>query len=202
MTETAEGIKETPTALYTGLQDGMTREQKMIVVTSVKGQVTTAQQEMETRVNLLFDNEKDYMANDDEMQLLFGCFGKSLKLGKSEMYDRSEQGFPEHIEAVAGYGKSSEEQGYFFYNGWPADVEYVKSTEVNGVKDVEIKTVSWTKRTWGVFGGSSDSVSSTDLYVLLDKTKNAFCTEPAQKITFRPAGRKVRTILFAKLLIY
>jgi hypothetical protein len=163
MTETAEGIKETPTALYTGLQDGMTREQKMIVVTSVKGQVTTAQQEMETRVNLLFDNEKDYMANDDEMQLLFGCFGKSLKLGKSEMYDRSEQGFPEHIEAVAGYGKSSEEQGYFFYNGWPADVEYVKSTEVNGVKDVEIKTVSWTKRTWGVFGCSSDSVSSTDL---------------------------------------
>ena len=79
------------------------------------------------------------------------------------MYDRSEQGFPEHIEAVAGYGKSSEEQGYFFYNGWPADVEHVKSTEVNGVKDVEIKTVSWTKRTWGVFGGSSDSVSSTDL---------------------------------------
>lgn len=178
---------------------------------------------LETRVNLLFDNEKDYMANDDEMQLLFGCFGKSLKLGKSEMDDRSDQGFPEHIEAVAGYGKSSEEQGFdddyfirvmtttnipkeevrayvsnyvgmymsdkvadkvhqkleeqdytdalvtvgetydFFYNGWPADVEHVKSTEVNGVKDVEIKTVSWTKRTWGVFGGSSDSVSSTDL---------------------------------------
>ena len=67
MTETAEGIKETPTVLYTGLLDGMTREPKMIVVTSVKGQVTTAQQEMETRVNLLFDNEKDYMANDDEM---------------------------------------------------------------------------------------------------------------------------------------
>lgn len=59
-----------------------------------------------------FINEKKYMEEEDELQLLFSIFGTTFSIGKQNLETQSEAGYPEHIEFVAGYGPSSEEHGF------------------------------------------------------------------------------------------
>ena len=66
----------------------------------------------EALMALQFSNEKTYMSQDDELQLLFSLFGNSFKIGKSEVDTQSDAGYPEHIEFVASYEPSSEEYGF------------------------------------------------------------------------------------------
>ena len=47
------------------------------------------------------------------------------------------------------------EEYNYFYNGWPCGMTHSKLTEIMGTEKHEIKSLIWTSRRWGVFGGES-----------------------------------------------
>ena len=67
---------------------------------------------MEMIFTMPFLNEKTYMKEDDELQLLFGNFGNAFTIGRREIDTQEETGYPAHMEYEVGYGPSSEEHGY------------------------------------------------------------------------------------------
>ena len=86
MTTTAQRIKETPIAPYLGLLDGMTREQKMIVVTYI----TESMEEpaVEAKSNAEIIREKlNRLKISPEIARLRGC----MKLTESEKEDERTQ---------------------------------------------------------------------------------------------------------------
>ena len=59
-----------------------------------------------------FLNEKTYMKEDDELQLLFGNFGNAFTIGRREIDTQDETGYPAHMEYEVDYGLSSDDGGY------------------------------------------------------------------------------------------
>lgn len=69
-------------------------------------------QRFEAYLNLQFTNEKSILDSYDELSILFGLHGKAYRIGKSEEDQTTEGGYPKHLELVASYGMTSEDDGF------------------------------------------------------------------------------------------
>jgi len=179
---------------------------------------------IESLLSLRFINEKQYLENDDELQLLFSLFGNRVNIGKTETDSKTDAGYPQHIELVAGYGPSSEEYGFtndyfiqsatdftipkedvkeytlgalglllsdkvkgvmdeelqndsiftdakisigenyvYFFNGWPYEMEYYKSSDLMNRKKIDYKTIYCTSRCWTIPQYVYDDESGVDM---------------------------------------
>lgn len=88
MTTLAQRILETPLAPYMGLLDGMTREQKMIVVTYITESLEEPAKETEAKSNAEIIREKfKDMKVSPELKKLRGC----IKLTEDELKDERTQ---------------------------------------------------------------------------------------------------------------
>ena len=168
-------------------------------------------QRFEAQIATLYSNEKAFLANNDDLQLLFLLHGKSLPIGKVENDDPSDNGYPQHSVIVTSYGKTDDDYGFeddyyvhsvsettipkddvkdmlklyfnkmisdkhleevnqtidsteyseakvtnseqynYFYNGWPCEMTQSKLIDLMGTQTIEIKTIVWTTRRWGVY---------------------------------------------------
>lgn len=86
MTTLAQRIKETPLAPYTGLLDGMTREQKMIVVTYITESMEKPAAKAKSNAEIIREKFKD-MKVSPELKKLRGC----IKLTEEELKDERTQ---------------------------------------------------------------------------------------------------------------
>lgn len=66
----------------------------------------------EAQVATMFSNEKAFLANSDDLQLLFLLHGKSLPIGKVENDDPSDNGYPQHCVTVTSYGMTDDDYGF------------------------------------------------------------------------------------------
>ena len=82
MTALAQRIKETPLAPYMGLLDGMTREQKMIVVTYITESMDEPAIEAKSNAEIIREKFKD-MRVSPELKKLRGC----IKLTEEDLKD-------------------------------------------------------------------------------------------------------------------
>lgn len=69
-------------------------------------------QRFEASLNLQFANEKAILDTYDELRILFGLHGKAYRIGKNEEDLTNSSGYPQHIESVVSYGKTSEDDGF------------------------------------------------------------------------------------------
>ena len=69
-------------------------------------------QRFEAQIATLYSNEKAFLANNDDLQLLFLLHGKSLPIGKVENDDPSDNGYPQHCVIVTSYGKTDDDYGF------------------------------------------------------------------------------------------
>ena len=86
MTATAQKINETPIAPYLGLLDGMTREQKMIVVTYITESLEESAVEENSNADIVREKLKRLKISP-EIARLRGC----MKLTESEKEDERTQ---------------------------------------------------------------------------------------------------------------
>ena len=66
----------------------------------------------ESQINMQLANEKAYLENSDDLQLLFLMHGKCVNIGKTDSDDTDENGYQQHTTIVAGYEKTDEETGF------------------------------------------------------------------------------------------
>jgi hypothetical protein len=69
-------------------------------------------QRFEAQIASTFVNEKAFLNNCEDLQLLFLLHGKSLPIGKVEDDDPSDNGYPQHTVTVTSYGKSDDDYGF------------------------------------------------------------------------------------------
>ena len=86
MTKLAQRINETPMAPYLGLLDGMTREQKMIVVTYITESLEESAEEENSNADIVREKLKRLKISP-EIARLRGC----MKLTESEKEDERTQ---------------------------------------------------------------------------------------------------------------
>ncbi len=48
------------------------------------------------------------------------------------------------------------EEYVYFYNGWPCEMNYYKTANVMNIKNIEIKNITWTSRTWHIYDFDTD----------------------------------------------
>lgn len=91
MTAVAQRIKETPLAPYLELLDGMTREQKMIVVTFLTESMKEPANEAKTNAEIIREKFKDLKISPETKELVRG-----LSLSADEIDD-------ERTKYILGY---------------------------------------------------------------------------------------------------
>ena len=91
MTALAQRIKETPLAPYMGLLDGMTREQKMIVVTFLTESMEEPTKKAKTNAEIIREKFKDLKISPETKELVRG-----LSLSADEIDD-------ERTKYILGY---------------------------------------------------------------------------------------------------
>ena len=69
-------------------------------------------QRLEASLNLQFANEKAILDGYEELRILFGLYGKSYRIGKSEEDVMNPSGYPQHLKFIVSYGKTSEDDGF------------------------------------------------------------------------------------------
>lgn len=69
-------------------------------------------QRLEASLNLQFSNEKAILNGYEELRILFGLHGKSYRIGKNEEDLTNPSGYPQHLEFIVSYGKTSEDYGF------------------------------------------------------------------------------------------
>ena len=66
----------------------------------------------EAQIATMFSNEKAFLANSDELQLLFLLHGRSLPIGKVESDATTDNGYPQHCVTVTSYGMTDDDYGF------------------------------------------------------------------------------------------
>lgn len=69
-------------------------------------------QRFEAQIATMFSNEKAFLANSDELQLLFLLHGRSLPIGKVESDATTDNGYPQHCVTVTSYGMTDDDYGF------------------------------------------------------------------------------------------
>ena len=69
-------------------------------------------QRFEAQISSIFVNEKTFLNNCEDLQLLFLLHGKSMPIGKAEDNEPSDNGYPQHTITVTSYGKTDDDYGF------------------------------------------------------------------------------------------